>query len=394
MFVAVARYPEYEYGDVLQIKGKLAQPKKFSEKDGRIFDYPMYLAAKGIQYQISFPVVRRIDTLQGNIIIGTLYKMKHRFIDVLTQLFPEPHNALLGGLLLGGKQSLGSEWLDIFRSAGIIHIVVLSGYNMTIVSEWLVILFRFLGFYGSLSMGGLGILLFAVMTGGGATVIRAAIMALIALIARATGRTYTMGRALLVAGVCMVLQNPSILLYDPSFELSFLASLGLIFVTPIIERRTLLFIQYPLWREVFLSTIATQLMVLPLLLYQTGTLSLVALPVNMLVLPVIPLTMLSGFVAGAVASVLPFLGFIFALLPHLLLSWILFIAQMATHIPFASVSLSISVGTLFLLYGAFAIFLWHEHGVLAREARLITPILPSPLSNLSSDKKETSQRKQ
>lgn len=387
VIISVARYPEYEYGDVLQIKGTLTKPKKFTETDGRVFDYPMYLSSKGIQYQMSFPAVKRIDVAHGSIVTSVLYKIKHRFMDVLTQLFPEPHNALLGGLLLGGKQSLGNEWLEIFRNAGIVHIVVLSGYNMTIVSEWLVILFRFLGFYGSLSMGGIGIVFFAVMTGGGATVIRAAIMAIIALVARATGRTYTMGRALLIAGVCMVLQNPSILIYDPSFQLSFLAALGLIFVTPVVERHTKLFIRHPLWRDVFLSTIATQLMVLPLLLYQTGMLSLVALPVNMLVLPIIPLTMLSGFIAGIIASMIPVLGILFALLPHLLLSWILFIAQMATQIPYAAISAPISESMLLFLYGALTIFLWREHRALGREDRAIIPTLPLPLSNSSSDKK-------
>ena len=389
--ISVARYPEYQYGDALLIKGKLQKPKKFSETDGRVFDYPMYLASKGIQYQIPFPVVERVDVDRGNSVTSTLYKIKHRFIDVLTRLFPEPHNALLGGLLLGGKQSLGSEWLEIFRNAGIIHIVVLSGYNMTIVSEWLVILFRFLGFYGSLSMGGIGIIFFAIMTGGGATVIRAAIMAIIALVARATGRTYTMGRALLIAGVCMVLQNPSILVYDPSFQLSFLAALGLIFVTPVIERHTKLFTEYPLWRDVFISTVSTQIMVLPLLLYQTGMLSLVALPVNMLVLPIIPLTMLSGFVAGTVASLIPFLGMLFALFPHFLLSWILFISKAATQIPYAAVSVPISASMLFILYGALVIFLFREHHLLGQEARAIIPTPPLPPSSLSSDKKETSQ---
>lgn len=384
--VSVARYPEYRYGDLVRIKGKLMRPEKFTEEDGRVFDYPSYLAVKGIHYQVPFSVVTREDRNEGNRILGTLFMIKHEFLGVLSTLFPEPHNALLGGLLLGGKQSLGDEWQDIFRRAGIVHVVVLSGYNMTIVSEWLVKIFIFLGFYGSLSVGGVGIILFALMTGAGATVLRAAIMALIALLARATGRTYTMGRALLVAGVCMVLQNPSILVSDPSFQLSFLASLGLIFVTPVLEVHTRFFIRFPIWREVFLSTLATQIMVLPLLLSQTGMLSLVALPVNMLVLPVIPLTMLFGFLAGVIAVIAPSIGFIAAIPAHALLAWVLSVASFAVRIPYASVSLTLSSGVMLLAYALLTLLLWHAHVSHPRAQEAGSPQSP-PLSSVD-DKKE------
>lgn len=362
------------------------RPKKFTEVDGRVFDYPSYLAVKDIYYQIPFPIITSTGENEGNMILGTLFTMKHQFLGVLSTILPEPHNALLGGLLLGGKQSLGNAWQDIFRKAGIVHVVVLSGYNMTIVSEWLVWAFGFLGFYGSLSVGGVGIILFALMTGAGATVLRAAIMALIALLARATGRTYTMGRALLIAGVCMVIQNPSILIYDPSFQLSFLASLGLIFVTPVIEVRTKIFSRFPVWREVFISTLSTQVMVLPLLLSQTGILSLVSLPVNMLVLPVIPFTMLFGFIAGVVVTVLPALGLIAAIPAHALLAWVLFIASSSVKIPYAAVSVPISFGMVLIIYFLLAVILWRAHASLRHLRQGATP--PSPLLNSGDDKKE------
>lgn len=373
VLVFAPHYPEYQYGDALTVKGKLARPKKFAEEDGRAFDYPAYLASKGIHYQIFFPNIERTGEDQGSRILASLFSIKHAFQYQLGQYFPEPHNALLGGLLLGGKQSLGEEWLERFRTAGIIHIVVLSGYNMTIVAEWLVVCFRFLGFYGSLSMGGVGIVLFALMTGAGATVVRAAVMALIALLARATGRTYTMGRALLLAGVCMVLQNPSILANDPSFQLSFLASLGLIFVSPVVERRTKIFAQSRILREVFVSTVATQVMVLPLLLYQTGVFSIVALVANMLVLPVIPLTMLFGFLAGAFGFVFAPLAVATSFLGHVLLSWILLVARMLTSVPFATVDAPLSATLVLVLYILLALLLWYAHRSIVRDDRVQAP---------------------
>lgn len=335
--IIVNRFPEYHYGDRLHLQGKLALPEKLTEKDGRVFDYPSYLRSKGVRYQMVFPLTAVLGSHGGNIVIEELFRAKAGFEYALGVALPSPHSALLSGLLLGGKQSLGAVWLDRFRTTGIVHIIVLSGYNMTVVAEWLVVLFQSLGFYGSLSMGSLGIILFALMTGGGATVMRAAIMALIVLLSKATGRSYDMGRALLVAATLMVLQNPSILLFDPSFQLSFLASVGLIFVSPVIEKHMQFMKNFGMWKEICVSTLATQVVVLPLLLYQTGMLSLIALPANLLVLPLIPLTMFTGFIAGVVALLTPTLGFILGLPAYGLLSWILGVAEYGSNIPYAAV---------------------------------------------------------
>lgn len=362
--VFVPRYPLFDYGDAITLRGKLEYPKAFAETDGRIFDYPAYLRTKDIRYQIRYPQVEVMAHDEGSAIVAELFHMKHAFIHAIGQVLPEPHNALLGGLLLGGKQSLGATWLMRFRVAGIIHIIVLSGYNMTVVSEWLVVIFRAFGFYGSLTMGSAGIILFAMMTGGGATVMRAAIMSLLVLLARATGRMYAMGRALLIAGAMMVALNPSILVFDPSFQLSFLASIGLIFVSPILTRKITLFKMSPTWHEILISTLATQIVVLPILLYQTGMLSLVALPVNLLVLPLIPLTMLFGFLVGVCALLFPFLpwfGFVVALPAHILLSWILNVADLASQIPYAALSLPFSAKWVVISYLVIAYWIWSEN---------------------------------
>jgi competence protein ComEC len=361
MLTIVPRYPDYEYGDVLHIAGKLALPKKFAEEDGRVFDYPSYLASKGITYQMSFATIDKVGEGEGNSIIEKLFFIKKQFGEALALALSEPHNALMGGLLLGGKQPLGEVWLERFRVAGIVHIIVLSGYNMTIVATWLVRIFRFTGFAGSLSVGALGIILFAIMTGAGATVVRAAIMAILALLARATGRTHTMGRALLFAGALMVVHNPSILAFDPSFQLSFLASLGLVYIAPIIEAKTALFKRSPIFREVFVTTCATQISVFPLLLAQTGMLSLVSLPVNLLVLPTIPLTMFFGFVAGVIASILPSLAFFAGLPAHLLLSWILGVAEYSSRIPFAALHVpAISPAVTLVVYALLSLWVWRS----------------------------------
>jgi competence protein ComEC len=342
---------------------------------------------------MSYASITQTGKDEGHPVIAALLAIKHTFSGAIDHALPSPESALLSGLLLGGKQSLGAEWIERFQTAGIIHIVVLSGYNMSIVAEWLVVAFRFLGFFGSLSVGALGIVLFALMTGAGATVVRAAILALLVLLAKATGKTSEMGRALLFAGATMVAVNPSLLSFDPSFQLSFLASLGLVFVAPILDTRIGLWKGSRLWREVLISTLATQLTVLPLLLFQTGMLSLVALPANLLVLPLIPLSMLLGFLAGVGALFFPFLATLFGAPVFLPLAFIFVVAEYAAQIPYAAVPFSLSAFWTFLCYG---VLLWWVIRARSRMTSAVPQTVPSlalpPLGSPepgACDKKET-----
>ena len=353
------RYPEYHYGDVLEVKGVLKEPEVIDSGDGRIFNYPMYLKTKGIAYQIFHPAITKSGTGEGNIIYEKLFELKFAFLRSLASAYREPENALAGGILLGEKRSLGDTWTQRFRDVGIIHIIVLSGYNMTIVAQWLGSAFLFLGFYGSLAMSSLGIILFSLMAGGGATVVRAAIMALLTLLARLTGRTYIMGRALLFAGAGMVAENPGVLAFDPSFQLSFLATIGLIYAGPYLETKITLFKKYKMLHEVFVTTCATQVFVLPLLVYQMGNLSLISLLANVLVLPTIPLTMLATFVAGVIGFLSGTLAFIVGLPGELLLKWILIVGEYGAKIPLASILVPPFPGWIVLvLYALLAYFFW------------------------------------
>lgn len=165
-------------------------------------------------------------------------------------------------------------------------------------------------------------------------------MATLALYARASGRNYDVGRALLLAGVFMVVLNPYVLVYDVSFQLSFIATFALIFFTPKIEK-------YFLWvtkrfglRDIISVTFAVYIFVLPFILYKMGNLSLVALPANVLILPFIPFTMLLGFVTGFLGFIHYMLSVPVGLLSYLLLHYELGVINFFAQIPFASISIS------------------------------------------------------
>ena len=352
--VITDRYPSWNYGDEISITGKLLLPKNFEQSDtGRSFDYVSYLAKDGIFYQFIRPTVSRIGEGKGNVIKRKLLLLKHAFLDRVSRVIPEPESSLLGGLLVGAKQSLGKDLLDDFRTAGVIHIVVLSGYNLTIVAEAIMRFFSFAPRMMGLTLGGISIVLFSIMTGAGATVVRASIMALLALLARATGRIYEITLTLLFAGFVMLLYNPKILIFDPSFQLSFLATLGLIHGAPLLEKHLKFISKTFGLRDIISATLATQIFVLPLLLYMMGKFSIVSLPVNLLILPFIPLTMLFGFLAGVAGFISIFLSFPFAFIAHLFLWYELKVVEVAAAIPFASMGgFTLSGPVMFFVYAA------------------------------------------
>jgi len=340
VIASIPRSYEVFYGQRIILKGKVMHPEAFSSDGGREFNYPAYLAKDDIYYQISFPEIVLIGDIEttgfGR---GYLFALKNKYTDGLSLMLAEPGASLAGGITVGDKRALGGDLLDVFRITGIIHIVVLSGYNITIVAEnirrILLGLPRAIGLWAS----GISVLLFVIMTGATATGVRAGAMASLALIANATNRRYAITRALALTAVAMVLWSPHILLYDPGFQLSVIATLGLIHIAPLISERLPFITERLGLRDIFGATIGTQIAVLPLLLYQTGLLSLVALPVNMLVLPMIPLAMLFSFLAGALGALFGSSVVWLALSAHILLSYVLVVVDMFARLPLASVSL-------------------------------------------------------
>ena len=350
------RYPEFKYGDRVSFEGVLQKPKPFETNPGRTFDYPSYLAKDGIFYTMFRPHLELLEEGGGNIVKRNLFLLKSYFLNSAGKYIPEPEVSLLGGLLVGAKHGLSKELQEDLRNAGIIHIVVLSGYNITIVAEAIMYFFQFLVYKYRLLLGVLSITLFAVMTGGSATVVRASIMALIVLLAKATGRTYEITRALMIAGLTMVFLNPKILIFDPSFQLSFLATLGLVYLAPAIEKYFSFVPSKFKTREFILATISTQIFVLPLLLLMTGQVSIFSLPSNMLVLFFIPATMFFGFVTGVVGFLSQVLSFPFAYITYLLLHYELSIASFFGNLSWSTFSIS-SFGPSAMILSYIFIFL-------------------------------------
>lgn len=359
----VQHYPKFYYGDKVEIFGRLEKTKKYIDSE---FDWPAYLAKENIYYEMFYPNIKLVSTGDGFWLKKWLFSAKEKFIANLASIIPEPNAGYLAGLTIGAKTAMQKNLLEAFRKTGIIHVVVLSGYNITLVAGIVMKMLSALPFYFGISFGILGIFLFAIMTGASATVVRASIMAGLVLLAKATGRIYHITIALLAAGFFMVLHNPKILRFDVSFQLSFLATLALIYVSPSIEKRMTFVPKKFHLREITTATISTQIFVLPFLLYKMGIFSVVSLPVNLLVLFFVPATMLFGFLSGVAGFTSVLLGTSISGILTIPFGWAayafsayeLWVVNFFSKLPFSAFNISIPFWLMILIYAGYAIFLF------------------------------------
>ena len=291
---------DWAYGDRVLIRGKLEYALEFED-----FSYRSYLARQGIDSLISFAEVIQLEVGQGNSFLTALFLIRAQALQKLKALYPEPESALLSGILLGEESGLSNSLKEDFNVTGARHIIAISGFNITIIAGIFISLFRrLLGPHRGTWLAIFGIAIYTLLVGADAPVVRAAIMGTFALLARQTGRYQAGLVALSLSAALMALANPHIL-WDVGFQLSFVATLGLILyadrlangaeklIAKLFNQKLAIRIRSPL-SEFFLLTIAAQITTFPLILYHFHRLSWSSLPTNLIILPAQPAVMLIG----------------------------------------------------------------------------------------------------
>lgn len=237
VLVTTQLYPRYKYGEQLKIYGQIKKPENFSD-----FDYAAYLAKDNVFTTMFFPTVEP-GTFSMNFMekakiafFNKIFAVKNAFEGSIARSVSEPNAAFINGILLGSRSQIPQDIKDDFARTGTSHILAISGYNIAMIAviiSWffLLLMRRPKAFWFSLA----GVALFTILTGAQASVVRAAIMGSIVLLARREGRLNDPRNAIILAGAAMILINPLVLRSDIGFQLSFAATLGLIYLTPVIE---------------------------------------------------------------------------------------------------------------------------------------------------------------
>jgi competence protein ComEC len=310
-------YPNYQYGDQFKISCILQEPKNYEDSN---FDYQMYLAKDGIYRICNKAQITLITRNKGNKFYAAILAVKNKLEEKISAIFPDPEGVYLKGLLLGGSKRMTKDLSDAFQRTGTTHTVAASGYNVTIVAAFLMWLGIWLGLWRQqvFSFAVLGIVLFVLMTGAPSSAVRAGIMGGLVIWAMKEGRLANSQNAIILAAAVMLLVNPLLLRYDAGFQLSFLATIGIIWLYPLFEK----FFQKGsanILKETILMTMAAQFFVLPIILNSFEKLSVVSPLANLLILPAIPYIMGTGFAAGIAGIIFFPLGKLVGFIPYILL---------------------------------------------------------------------------
>ena len=308
----VPLHQDVRYGDELNVACTLSIPKNTQED----FDYRMYLAARHINYLCDKPEFSIIARAKGNAGYAVLLETKDNMEENINRVIPEPQAALATGLIIGGSEGMTKNVQEYFSKTGMTHIVAVSGYNVTIVAEYLMMLGIFLGLWRKQAFwfAVCGIFAFVLVVGFPASAVRAGVMGTLLLWAMKNGRLANAWNAIFLSAAIMLVINPLLLIWDIGFQLSFLATIGIVAFSPLWEKYFLKQHKAFGFSEIVLLSLSAQVFVLPIMIYHFQKLSLISLAANVLVLPIVPLSMLLVFIT-AIA------GFIFAPL-SLVFSWL------------------------------------------------------------------------
>lgn len=273
-------------------------------------------------------------------------KFYHQLQRVMTQL-----EAGLGmGILAGEKIDLGTSIKNAFVAASLTHILVASGYNLTVLTRFSRRLFAKKSRWLAIFMSLVFIWAFAIITGSSASMNRAIIVAVISLLLWGVGRRIHPLALLSLTAAITVIADPTVLWGDVGWYLSFGSFAGVILLAPMLNDLIKKLPGQAVW-QVLCETISAQAVTWPIIALFMGTVSLVGLITNVLVLLLLPLVMLLTFFAGIGAFILPpVLAKIVALPAAKLLDYVITVAKWGATLPGASVTFQPRTKTVVIYY--------------------------------------------
>lgn len=291
-YIKMKGYAEIIPGDRVRFVGKVSPTVLGGMTTRIVMMDPIFEVVKHVDCSKRVTVVcLRVLIVQG----------RGRMLEILEKLLPEPMSSLAAGILLGVKGQMPTDFYTALVGTGTMHIVAASGYNVTIVGNAVIQVFsRILPKSIAIVLAITAILIYVLLSGAGASIVRAAIMGSLGLMAFYFGRPTQARRLLYIAAMTMLLIDPS-MIFDVSFQLSFMATFGLLFMEPMVKKLP----QISFLKEYLYPTLSATIFTLPVIWWHFGRVSYISPIVNMMVLPVVPLIMLETLVVLVVGIVSP-----------------------------------------------------------------------------------------
>ena len=336
--------------DIISFTWKLQLPM-----NNEIFDYRTYLLLNNIYATIKVPSSEKLGSHTSSSTFIFIRNIRSRLLSVIEEIYPWESAKLLQWMLIGERANFSKETKKNFNSAGLTHIIAVSGFNITIILIFLSFLFRSFPMVIRLFLATLCIGFFTLLVGPQISVLRASIFGMVSYTILLSWKKMRAFSILLAVAVGFSLLDPLILNYDVSFHLSFLAVFGLLFFGDFFNR---IFSFLPRWfglRESLAMCFAAMVFTLPILLINFGQISLISPLANVLVVPLIPFIMLGGFVSMIGTLLFSYLGVLIGFPTWLWLSYILKVITWLGGLSYAAIPIDLGAYRYVLEIGYFMI---------------------------------------
>lgn len=301
-------------------------------------------------------------------------RVRDWFADGVRVAISEPQASLGIGYLVGQRRALPEDLAMALQVAGLTHIVVASGYNLTILVRLTRRLFARISKYLSAFMAGGMIVGFIAVTGASPSMTRAGLIAGLSLLAWYYGRKFHPLILLPLAAAITVVINPSFMWGDLGWQLSFAAFAGVMILAPLMQRYFFGDEKPGTVRQILGETVAAQIVTLPILVFAFSQFSNVAVIANLLILPLVPLAMLLTFVAGVSGLMVPAVANILGMPAQWLLQYMTAVAHHLSTIPWAQTDIKISgwmVGVVYVCLVIICVYIWRKTKFNLRDSNII-----------------------
>lgn len=262
-------------------------------------------------------------------------EIRNSFSAHVADAIDEPASNLGIGYLLGQKRGLPNNLIEALQIVGLTHIVVASGYNLTILVRLARKLFVKISKYLSMLTSVALIAGFLAITGLSPSMTRAGLVAILSLWAWYYGRKFHPVTLLALAAAVTVLYNPSYVWGDIGWSLSFAAFAGVMIIAPLMQSYFYANEEPPFLQKIIGETVSAQLATAPIILVAFGQFSNIAFLSNLLILPFIPVTMLLVFIAGIGSYIAPALSSLFGWPAELVLNAMIFVIEKTSEVEWA-----------------------------------------------------------
>jgi competence protein ComEC len=296
------------------------------------------------------------------------------FADLVRLAIPEPESSLGIGYLVGQRRSLPVDLTLALQMAGLTHVVVASGYNLTILVRLARRLLAKISKYLSVMVAVFMIIAFILITGLSPSMMRAGLVATLSLTAWYYGRSFHPIALLSVAVALTIVIDPNYAWGDLGWQLSFLAFAGVMILAPLSSRYLFGNKKPGFIGQVLIETVSAQILTAPILIAAFGQISNVAIITNLLVLPLVPLAMLLTFVAGMGSLATPSLAVAIAAPATWLLGYMVNVAQFFAGLPWSITAFKLEwwgVVICYVIIMAGCLYLWRVTGYNLRRTNLV-----------------------